>query len=80
MKREPQGIVASLFGRMGRTPAYAQERARLVAEARVRRADELACASPWRRIRVNWEIERDVRAKLEKTFPRWALYTARRRP
>jgi hypothetical protein len=53
-----------------------EDRARLLAEVRRRRADELACASLWQRVRVNWEIEREVRAKLEKKYPRWALYAA----
>jgi hypothetical protein len=30
-------------------------------------------------MRVKWEIEREVRARLERKFPRWALYAARGR-
>jgi hypothetical protein len=71
--------VAGFPGRFGRPKAYWEERAALVAQVRRRRADELACASLWRRISVNWEIEREVRAALEKKYPRWALYAARGR-
>jgi hypothetical protein len=79
MKAHSQGIVSDLLGMSGREKAYAKERIRLLAEARQRRADELAIASPWQWISVNWEIEREVRAKLEKKFPSWALYAARER-
>lgn len=74
MKAKSQRIVADGFLRMGRNHAYMEERARLLSEARLRRGDELACASLWQRVSVNWEIEREVRAKLAKRYPRWALY------
>jgi len=77
MKRDSQKIVADGYRRLRGTDAYRDERARLLAEARRRRGDELACASLWQRISVNWEIEREVRAKLAKRFPREALYAAR---
>jgi hypothetical protein len=77
MKTDSQRIVADGFRRLRKTGAYEDERTRLIAEARRRRGDELACASLWQRISVNWEIEREVRAKLAKRFPREALYAAR---
>jgi hypothetical protein len=67
-------IVADGFGRLCGAKGREEERARLLAEARRLRGDELARASFWRRVRVNREIGREVRAKLEKKFPRWALY------
>jgi hypothetical protein len=65
------------FGTFGRSKAYREERTQLIAEARQLRADELERASALRRISIHLEIEREVRAKLEKKYPRWALYAAR---
>lgn len=79
MKRDYPGIVHGSWGRLGRGKDYAEERARLVGEARQRRAAELACAPLWSRISIAWEIEREVRAKLRKKFPFGALYAARGR-
>jgi hypothetical protein len=76
VKADSQRIVHDAFGRFGRGKAYQEERARLRAEARRRMADALACASLWRRVSIYWEIERQVRAELQKKYPRWALYAA----
>jgi hypothetical protein len=80
MNANLQGIIHEAFGSFGCSKAYREERTRLVAEARRICAGELERASSWRRLSINWEIEREVRAKLEKKFPRWALYAARERP
>jgi hypothetical protein len=77
VRADSQGIVSDFLGRLGRGAAYREERARLLSEARQRRADELERASTWRRVSINWQIEREVRAKLKKKFPKWALYAAR---
>jgi hypothetical protein len=79
VRSDSQGIVQDAFGRIEGSEGYQEERARLLLEARQRRADEWASASFWRRMRVKWEIEREVRARLERKFPRWALYAARGR-
>jgi hypothetical protein len=79
MKADSQGIISDGLGRLGRGKAYRAERTRLLAEARLRRADELERASFWQSIRITWEIERGVRAELARKFPRWALYAARER-
>ena len=79
MKAKSQRIVADGYGRLCGADGYNEDRARLLAEARQRRAGELARGSLWQRVSVNWEIEREVRAKLAKKYPRWALYAARGR-
>jgi hypothetical protein len=57
----------------------AETRARLVAEARKRRAGDLRDASILGRVRLELAIEREVRAELDRIFPPGALYAAAQR-
>lgn len=70
-------IIAGSLQRFRLTRGYAELGARLRAEARLGRAGAFAAASLWRRIWLNIEIGREVRAKLRKAWPPDALYAVR---
>jgi len=76
MKPGPK-IIAGSLQRLRLTRGYAELRARLRADARLRHAGAFATASLWRRIWLNVEIEREVEAKLRKAWPPDALYAVR---
>jgi hypothetical protein len=67
-------IVADGLERLRRAKKFGVIRARLLAEARMRCADEMKGASSWRRIAILWRTQREVDEQMEKQFPGSALY------
>ena len=57
-----------------RSRAYTATKSRLLTEARLRYAQQAKEASLLARIRLEWKIQREVRAELKKRYPPHALY------
>jgi hypothetical protein len=74
MNPDSPAIVADGLERLRRAKKFRVIRAQLLAEARVRRADEMKGASIWRRIAILWRTQCEVDEQMEKRFPWNALY------
>ena len=74
MKHDTPKIVADGPERFRQSKTYQFTRAQLLAEARQRCANVLESGSLFRRILVNLQIEREVRARLRERFPPGALH------
>jgi hypothetical protein len=74
MNQHSLEIVADGLQRLRRAKKWRAVRARLLAEARIRRREELGGASTLRRIWLEWEIQREVHARMGELFPDSALF------
>ena len=74
MKDSDSKIVADGMRRLRVVKDYPAVRKRLLADVACRYDEEKKRASFWRRLWLEVKIRREVRAELQKEFPRAALY------